>query len=95
MSDRDVSIALDAIERLLAEGDPQAEALAACQGSFDAALATAERGPEWPALTTRARGLSERLNELVGVVSAQRDQIKRELLQQGQGSRALKAYKPR
>lgn len=87
--------ALDAIEGMLEAGDPQAEAVAACQRAFDAALASADRGADWPSIAARAHALSERLSAVTLVLSEKRDAIKRELARQATGSRALKAYKPR
>jgi len=87
--------ALDAIERMLEAGDPQPEAVALCQRAFDEALASADRGSDWPSIAARAHGLSERLNAVTLVLSEKRDAIKQELSRQATGSRALKAYKPR
>ena len=96
MSDQDVAQAFDALEELLAKAtkDPDPEAVATWHEAFKAALASAERGPQWSALKARGRVMEVKLNQAVAVLRTLQDAVKREIDTQGAGQRALSAYHP-
>lgn len=94
MSDLEVVSALDAMEQLLLGDFMEPELIIAWRQRFDAAVATAERGAGWPGIAARARELSGRLDTATKILSAQRDELRKELDLQAQGTRALKGYKP-
>jgi hypothetical protein len=94
MSDREVVLALDAVEHLLHTGDLASGTLAAWQERFDAAMATAERGPGWAMIAQRSHLLGRRMDLALAGVLAERDAIGRELRLLARGGRALKGYKP-
>lgn len=95
MSDQEVSLALDDLERLLGQGEaPDPDALAQWQGRFAASLAQAERGEGWAALVARAKELALRLEARALALTAEREALRRELDLQAQGARALKGYRP-
>lgn len=94
MSDRDVEAALDAMEHLLQGTDLDAANFLAWQQRFDESLATAERGPDWPGLVTRAHDLSQRLDAAIHRLSLQKAELGKQLNLNARGSRALKGYKP-
>lgn len=94
MSDADLICSLDALERLLQNDSLEPEIISAWREQFDAALASADRGQEWPRIVTRAHGLSARLDTTTKILSAQREQMAKELGLQALGARALKGYKP-
>ncbi|WP_306590690.1 hypothetical protein [Geothrix sp. 21YS21S-4] len=95
MSDRALQSLLDELEQLLQAPDAlEGDVIAAWQARFDAAVAGAERGAEWPQLVARAHALGTRLDAAAERLSQQREGIRREMQLQGQGARALKGYKP-
>jgi hypothetical protein len=94
VSDLHLNGILDDLETLLQSDEVDGEAIAAWRQRFDAAVATAERGPGWPEIVTRSRTLATRLDQAADRLSLERDRIRRELELQGQGARALKGYKP-
>jgi len=96
VSDQDVARAFDALEELLDRStkDPDPDAVAAWHEAFKAALASADRGPLWPALKARGRAMEVRLNQTVAVLRTLQDSVKREIDAQGAGRRALSAYHP-
>ncbi len=94
MSDQDVVRALDAMEQMLLEGRFAADQVASWSARFDAAKASAERGPGWPEISGRCANLRKRLDQAVAEYSRQRDEIGRQLHQVMAGGRALRGYKP-
>jgi hypothetical protein len=96
VSDQDVARAFDALEVLLvrASEDPDPEAVASWHETFKAALATADRGPQWSALKARGRAMEVKLNQTVAVLRTLQEAVKREIDTQGAGRRALSAYNP-
>ena len=96
MSDGRVQASLDDLERLLATlvDDPDPAAVAAWHAGFKAALAGAEKGPQWAALIARAQDLGRRLDEQMRHLEAIRGAVRQELLAREKGSRALKGYQP-
>ena len=94
MSDQEVRLALDAMERMLQDGVWSAGTLEVWRERFDAAMASAERGPEWAEIANRSRSLSRRLDLALTGVLADRDAIRREMSLMAVGGRALKGYKP-
>jgi hypothetical protein len=94
MSNQDVILALDLMERMLHEGDLTASALARWQERFDAAMASAEREPGWAVIAERSHVLGQRLGLTLAGVLADRDAVQRKLRLMAKGGRALKAYKP-
>ena len=94
MSDKDLTHCLDDLQLLLQAAEPEADALALWQEHFDAAVASAERGPEWPAIVQRAHALAARADIAVSTLSAKQNLIREEMNVHRRGARALKAYKP-
>ena len=94
MSDQDVIRALDEMERMLHENDLRPRTLGPWQERYDAAKASAERGPGWAAIAQRSKLLARRVDLVLAGVLADRDAVKRELTLLAQGGRALKGYKP-
>ncbi|BDU78824.1 hypothetical protein [Mesoterricola sediminis] len=96
MSDLTVAASLDDLERLLGEvmDDPDPVAVETWHTAFKAALAGAERGPQWPGIAARARELGQRLETRTSQLRALRGAIREELLAQEKGGRALRGYKP-
>ncbi len=93
MSDQDVVASLQALEGILAvEGLPDGEALARWRDTFEAAVASAERGAGWEGVVTRAHGLEARIKQLAGAMTERRDDLRRELALQAAGHRAFKGY---
>lgn len=94
MSDAKVRAVLDAAEAWLADPanllDPAF--LESWNRDFKAAVATAERGPGWPDLVTRAHQLVEQVEARRRQVEARREAVRAELQLQAQGHRALKGY---
>jgi len=94
LSDLDLVAALDAMELLLQGGALEPEVVAAWQERFDTALASADRGPGWASLVTRAHALATRVDAAALPLAEQRDQMRKELALQAQGVRALRGYRP-
>lgn len=94
MSDTDVRAAIEALEAWLAKGGAPMDPafLAEWNGRFQAAVASAERGPGWDALVERAHRLAEQVAFRQSAAEAQREMIRAELRQQEQGARALRGY---
>lgn len=96
MSDRDLALVLDEMERMLEEQpfpeDP--EAIEAWRLRFAEAVASADRGPEWESLAVRARDLGRKVEHLLEHLNHKRESLRLELDHQAQGSRALRAYRP-
>jgi hypothetical protein len=94
VSDREVLESICAMEGRL-DGDPSgldAAALEAWNQEFRTVVASAERGPEWPAILERAHRLSARIQTVVAGLDRKRAALKEELRSQNLGQRALKAY---
>jgi hypothetical protein len=94
MSDQDVVIALDAMERMLQHGEMTGGSLAPWQAQFDAAVASAERGPGWADIAQRSQLLGRRVDLALAGVLADRDLLKKRLHLLAVGGRALKGYSP-
>ena len=94
MSDTELIRVLDDLERLLQGDLLEAGAVASWREQFEVALASADRGPDWPGIVTRAHELSAKLDTRTKALSEQRDKMGKELGLQAQGARALKGYKP-
>lgn len=94
MSDQEVIRALEAMERMLAEGDLAAEVVGAWVERFEAAKAGAARGPAWAAIVDRCHELGKRVDSSAAGVAAELGAIEHELALQAKGARALRAYKP-
>lgn len=95
MSDQEVITALEAMEQMLLRGDPvEPQVLADWRKDFDAAVATAERGPAWAEIVARAHRLAGQVDTAAETLSVRRDELRRQLSLQNQGARALQAYKP-
>jgi len=94
MSDQDVVRALDDMERMLEVRDLSSRTLAAWQERYDAAMASAERGPGWAEIAQRSHLMSRRVDlALVGVL-ADREAVRKELQLMAMGRRALRGYSP-
>lgn len=63
------------------------------QRRFQVAVASAERGPEWPGIVQKAQLIQGALERTLAQVIAKRDDIKREMETQAKGNRALNAYR--
>ena len=94
MSNRDVVLALDAMERMLDAGEVHPPGLEPWQARFDAAMASAERGPDWAAIAQRSHALGRRVDLALAGAMAERDAIRKELHLMARGSRALRGYSP-
>ncbi|HJV22381.1 MAG TPA: hypothetical protein VJ570_06780 [Holophagaceae bacterium] len=94
MSDLDLVATLEELEGQLAEGAVEGEWLAAWRVRFDAALAGADRGPDWSAIVARCQALAARLDAEAGRLTVERDRLRKEMDLQAHGTRALKGYKP-
>ena len=96
MSDRDVNLAFDALEDLLSRNleDPDSQAVDAWHASFKRTLASAERGPQWPALQARGQLMAAKLNQQVAFMKALQADLRRQMNLQTSGRRALSAYAP-
>ena len=94
MSDQDVCLALDAMEQLLQDGDLSAGTLKPWQEQFDAAMASAERGPGWAEIAERSHLLGRRVDLALAGVLADLEAIRREMCLMAIGDRAIKAYQP-
>lgn len=96
MSDQDVLLAVTEMEDWLARGtlvdDPGL--VEQWHRQFLAALASAERGPGWPALRERIQALAARLDQQISALETRKETLSQELQGQALGRRALKAYKP-
>jgi hypothetical protein len=96
MSDADVSRALATMEALL-EQEPfplEPEAIAAWRAGFEGAVASAERGPGWELILTRAHAVGARVAAVVANMQVERDELRRQIGLQSQGGRALRGYRP-
>ena len=95
MSDQEVVAALEAMERMLQRGDQlDSKALMEWRKGFDKALATAERGPAWGGIASRAQTLAGLLDAAAAGMAVQKNALLRRLNLQATGTRALKAYRP-
>ena len=96
MSDQDVSQAFDDLDALLNRTveHPDPQAVATWHETFKAALASAERGPGWPALQARGQALGAKLNDKVSILRSLQAPLKQELLAQAPARRALIGYDP-
>jgi flagellar hook-associated protein FlgK len=94
MSDEAVLSALQAMEALLSNPELPLDGtvLEAWNREFKAAVAGAEKGPEWQVLVARAHRLAEQVETHRRAIEAQRDAIRFELEGQARGKRALKGY---
>ena len=95
MSDQDVLKALEDMERYLILDQPALDPaqLELLHDRFRAAVSSAERGPDWCAITERVLSVQQALQSRLSSVIQQRDAVRRELEGQGLGQRALSAYK--
>lgn len=96
MSDQDVLLAIEAMERLLQtpDSDLSSDAIRAWQVGFETAVASAERGPHWNELIQRAHDTAHAIELRLDSLRELRDSIRQELNLGAQGSRALRAYDP-
>lgn len=94
MSNARVRAALEQMEAWLADPawEPEAESLALWDTEFNAALAVAERGVEWPDLAQRAHAAGKQLEARVDRAVEVLDRMRREMEAQGRGHRALRGY---
>jgi hypothetical protein len=94
MSDLDVARALDALAELLHSKPLKAEDLRAWRQRYDAAMATAERGKDWSAIEIRIHELPGKLDAAAETLSVEQESLRKQMLLQAQGARALKGYRP-
>lgn len=95
MSNQEVAAALEAMERMLRQsGQLDSKALVEWRKGFDAALATAERGPGWGEIVARAHALAGLMDAAAVGLTAEKNTLLRRMKLQATGTRALKAYRP-
>ena len=94
MSDHDVQLALNAMELMLQDGVLTVGNLKPWQERFDAAMASAERGPGWAVIAERSHLLGRRVDLAMAGLLADRDAIRREMSLMALGARALRGYNP-
>lgn len=94
MSDLEVAVALGAMEELLRSKPLKAEELRAWRQRYDAAMATAERGKDWSAIEIRIHELPGKLEAAAKDLSGEMEVVRKQLMLQAQGARALKGYRP-
>jgi hypothetical protein len=94
MSDAGVLLEIERMETWIQDprSMPGPDELGAWNRALQAALASAERGPGWPALVTRAHALGARVQDCTALLGAERDQIHTVLEAQERGGRALRGY---
>ncbi len=73
--------------------EPASEALARWHADFQAALAQAEKGPDWPELLARAHAAGRQLEIRTMKFAKLRDEMKAELNAYERGDRALRGYR--
>jgi hypothetical protein len=71
---------------------PDPEALSRWHAGFHAAMAQAEKGPDWQDLMARAHVVGQQLEALTVGFAKLRDEVKTELDTYERGSRALSGY---
>lgn len=94
MSDARVLAAIERMESWMRDPDEalDPDRLAEWNREFTAALAAAERGPQWPDLLSRAHALAGSLGGRTALLSAEREELRKALDAQALGGRALKGY---
>lgn len=94
MSDAMVRAAIEQMEAWLDDSawEPDADALAAWDAEFRAALAGAERAEGWPVLADRSHAAAKRLEARLSEVEQALNQVRNELEVQSRGNRALRGY---
>ena len=93
MSDTAVSSLIDEMENYLRETElPDPDYIAEWNTRFKTEVETAERGPDWESIVTRAHALGEAIQARIGGLNYEREQLRHELGIQAQGQRALKGY---
>jgi hypothetical protein len=95
MSDLQLQAVIGQMETWLADPgwDPDPEAMTLWNQQFEAAVATAERGPGWAALVRRAHELGARVEVRTQPMVMKLQELQGELAAQAKGSRALKGYR--
>ena len=94
MSDARVRAAIEQMEAWLDDSawEPDADALAAWDAEFRAAVAGAERGEGWPGLADRSHVAGKRLEVRLSEAEQSLNQVRTELEAQSRGNRALRGY---
>ncbi len=95
MRDEGLRASIEQMEAWVADPTwvPDPERLAQWDVDFQAALARAEKGPDWPDLMARAHAAGRLLEARTAKFAQLRDQMKTELDAQERGSRALMGYR--
>ena len=95
MSQGGLSASINQMEAWVADPswEPDPEALAQWHADFQAALAQAEKGPDWPELMSRAHAAGRLLQIRTTKFAQLRDDLKAELDTYERGDRALRGYK--
>jgi hypothetical protein len=73
--------------------EPDPKAIVRWDADFQAALAQAEKGPDWPDLMARAHSVGHRLEARTVRFAQVRDALRAQLDAQERGNRALKGYR--
>jgi len=93
MSDAAVGALVAEMEQYLKDTEiPDTDYIAGWNEKFHAAVDAAERGPGWQDTVERAHALAEALQNRIGGLAYEHEQMKRELNVQALGQRALKGY---
>lgn len=95
MKDGGLRASIEQMEAWVADPtwEPDPERLAQWDVDFQAALARAEKGPDWPNLMARAHAAGRELEARTVKFAQLRDQMKAELDAQERGNRALMGYR--
>jgi len=94
MSNPEVRAAIEQMEAWVGDPswEPDPEALAQWNEAFQAAVARAKKGDDWPDLVARAHAVGQHVEARVTQLTQLRDGMRAELNIQERGDRALKGY---
>lgn len=92
-ADQAVSQLIQELEDHLHETEiPDSDYVAEWNKKFNAAVAVADRGPEWKKIVERSHAMSVAIQTRVSALTYEYEQMRRELSLQSTGQRALKGY---
>jgi hypothetical protein len=94
MSEGQIRAAIEQMEAWLADPawEPDPAALAQWNAEFQAALAKAEKSPDWPELIGRAHAAGQLLEARTELAVKELEQVRAELTAHERGNRALRGY---